>query len=139
MAEPTINDFLDVVRPDLNDRVDRLRRDIQRIVSEETARGISGNLVVRVLDRSDEEFDAGVKAAFRSLKRVSEMTTLDPAELRQSTGLLLMNFVHGVKSIIKPERLKRTAAPRMIVMATGSEGGTFCGRGALSTQPARGK
>ncbi len=114
MAEPTINDFLDIVRPDLNDRVDRLRRDIQRIVSEETARGISGNLVVRVLDRSDEEFDAGVKAAFRSLKRVSEMTTLDPAELRQSTGLLLMNFVHGVKSIIEPERLKRTAAPEVV-------------------------
>jgi hypothetical protein len=113
MAAPTINDFIDLVRSDLNDRVERLKRDIQRIGAEESARGIA-DYATRIFDLSKERFEQGVKAGFRSLEWASEKTMLDKSDLRQMTGQLLMNFLNMVKAVMRPEALKTTVTPSVV-------------------------
>ena len=114
MAEPAFNDLLDLIRPELDRRVELLRSAIRRIESEEFARGISENLVARVLDQSSEEFEAGALNAFRALKRVSQSTKLAPQNLFQLTVQSLENFALAIKAAANPEKLGRIVAPATI-------------------------
>jgi hypothetical protein len=114
MADPTLNDFLDLVRPELDRRAQFLRKAVAQIESEQAGRGISGNLVAHILDRSDEEFEAGAKDAFRALRRISDATKLDAGSLLQLTVQSLENFVLAIKAASDPEKLKRIVAPAAI-------------------------
>ena len=68
MAEPILNDYLGLIRPELDRQAQLLKKAVARIESEEAIRGISGNLVARVLDQIDEVFDDSAKGTFRALR-----------------------------------------------------------------------
>jgi hypothetical protein len=114
MAEPILNDYLGLIRPELDRQAQLLKKAVARIESEEAVRGISGNLVARVLDQIDEVFDDSAKVTFRALRRVSDTTRLDPDDLFQLTVQSLENFVLAIKAVGNPEKLKRIVAPAMV-------------------------
>ena len=110
IADPTLNDFLDLIRPELEKSVERFRRSVRAIENREAARGISGNLISAVLDAAKEALETAVIGTFREVRRISATARLDRNELRNLTVQALTNFLEAIKAITAPERLKQLAA-----------------------------
>ena len=86
VAEPTLNDFLDLIRPPLDKQIDGLRRAVAMFSSEAARLGPpTPKLVEQVLDRCNETFEVGADQTFYTLRRISNITSLDQAQLFQHT------------------------------------------------------
>lgn len=115
--QPTINDFLDLLRVPLGKAVERALRGFEEELNAASRTGFGGNTIRRVLDRTQEEFESSVAAALTTLKRVRDATDLDASTLRGLTAQELENFLLQMKSIIQAERLRvRPGSPQMAVI-----------------------
>jgi ribosome-associated translation inhibitor RaiA len=116
MAMPnlTINEFIDLGRPDLNRRAERLKAELRQIRSEESGRTNADNYVARVFERTTDHFEEGVKAAFGLAKWASANTSLNPQDLRQTIGQLLLNFTNQIKALIEPDTLKTLVGAKVV-------------------------
>lgn len=83
--------------------------------SEEARRGpLTRKLVDQVLDRCIETFEVGADQTFYTLRRISNITSLDQAQLFQHTIQALENFVLAIKSASKADTLKAIAKPSLV-------------------------
>jgi hypothetical protein len=102
-AEPTIDDFLELIDWHIAKALDRAERSVNRVMSEASGKGTlySGGTVTLIIEAVRTEFEAGVDAAFGELKRVISKTNLDPRELRQHTAQRLTQFATDAKAGVR--------------------------------------
>jgi hypothetical protein len=100
-AEPTIDDFLELVDWHISKALDRAGQAVTRVRGEASARGRlnSGMAVIFSIEAVRKEFDSGVEAVLGELKRVARKTKLDRDDLRQNAFKRLENFVTAAKAV----------------------------------------
>src|ERR1035437_4650951 len=101
-TEPTINDYIDLIRAPLTDALDHLRTSV-RTIENTTSRGQTGNRVSQILQRGKQDFETAAVSTFQELRRVVNSTKLDRKQLRDLTVQELTNFLMGVKAVIDPD------------------------------------
>jgi hypothetical protein len=100
-AQPTINDYLDLIRVPLDEAIQRSRNAYENELRSAARTGQSGNAIRRILDLCRQEFEKSVAGTLAALKRVRETTNLDNTELRQLTAQTLENFALGMKALVR--------------------------------------
>jgi hypothetical protein len=95
-AEPTIDDFLQLIDWHIAKALDRADRSVNRVMSEASGRGTlySGGTIILTIEAVRTEFEAGIDAA----PRVISKTNFDPRELRQHTAQRLTQFATDAKA-----------------------------------------
>jgi hypothetical protein len=107
--DPTINDFLDLVRPKLSAIAERLQWERKAIENRQFSKGQTGAGIRQILDETKKAFEQGVTEAFSDLRRVADSTKLDRQDLRQTTLQELANFLLSIRAVADGERLKTHA------------------------------
>ncbi len=107
-TEPTINDFLDCIRPQLDRAIERAHKAVAQVEAQAAKAGSlqSGRTIILIFDEVKKEFDSGILTALGELKRAVNRTKLDRRELRQHTYQCLMNFAIAAKAVTKSDKLK---------------------------------
>ncbi len=114
--EPTINDYLDLLRVPLGRAVERAHRAFEEELNASSQTGRGGNTIRRVLDRLQQEFETSVTAALASLKRVQETTALNRSDMRQLTAQELEIFARQMKATVQIARFGQVpAAARALI------------------------
>jgi hypothetical protein len=100
-AEPTIDDFLELIDWHISKALDRAGQAVSRVRGEASAHGRlnSGMAVIFSIEAVRKEFDSGVEAVLGGLKRVARKTKLDREDLRQNAFKRLENFVTAAKVV----------------------------------------
>ena len=106
---PTVNDFLDLIRPALSDTVEQLRREIQTIENGMISQGQTGAGIRSILDAGRNLLKQGIEHTLETLRHVEGTGRIERSQLRQVTYQELGNFSLAVKSVMKPDRLKSLA------------------------------
>jgi hypothetical protein len=100
-AEPTINDFLQLIDWHISKAQDRASQAVNQVRREAAARGTlnSGGTVIFGVQAVRKEFDSGVEAVLGELKRIIQTTKLDSDKLRESAEQRLTNFAIAAKAV----------------------------------------
>src|SRR6476620_7696774 len=100
-AEPTINDFLQLIDWHISKAQDRASQAVNQVRREAAARGTlnSGGTVIFGVQAVRKEFDSGVEAVLGELKRTIQTTKLDSDKLRESAEQRLTNFAIAAKAV----------------------------------------
>lgn len=100
-AEPTIQDFLELIDWHISKALDRATQRVSQVRGEAAGHGRlnSGMTVILSVEAVRKEFDSGVEAVLGELKRVARKTKLDREDLRQNAFRRLENFITAAKAV----------------------------------------
>jgi hypothetical protein len=98
-ANPTIKDFVARIDWHLSKALDKAKRDVSRVRSEMTGRGmLSSSVAVRLsVEAAQAVFEAGVDEALGELRRMIRETVLDDHEMRTIVEQRLRRFLAEAK------------------------------------------
>jgi hypothetical protein len=115
-AEPTINDFLDLIDWHIAKARGRAVQSVNQVRGTAAASGalVSGRTVILICEAVRREFDSGVDAVLGELKRVIRTTKLDRADLRQHAVQRLMNFEIAAKAIARTPETSDSAMSKYL-------------------------
>jgi hypothetical protein len=106
-AEPTINDFLELIDWHIARATDCMLRAVNQVAGEFTGAFHGSRRVLCSIEAALTEFEAGVDATLGELKRVITKTArLDPHELRQAAAQRLENFAVAAKDAARVDRYR---------------------------------
>jgi hypothetical protein len=99
-AEPTIDDFNDLIEWHLDKALERAARAVTEVRGEFARAGgvLHSGAVTHSLEAARREWDSGAEAVLGELRRVVRITNLDRNELRQHTVQSLMGFAGRAKA-----------------------------------------
>jgi hypothetical protein len=100
-AEPTIQDFLELIDWHIREALDRATQSVNQVRGKASGHGRlnSGTTVILSVEAVRKEFDSGVEAVLGELKRVARKTKLDREDLRQNAFGRLENFITAAKAV----------------------------------------
>jgi hypothetical protein len=107
-AEPTTNDFLELIDWHIAKAKDRAARAVNEMRGKAAAAGRfhSGATAIQSIEHARTEFDAGVDAVLGELERVAQSTKLNRAVLRQLAVQRLEEFAAAAKVISQAEEFR---------------------------------
>ena len=107
-AEPTTNDFLELIDWHIAKARDRAARAVNEVRGKATHAGAfhSGGTAMHSIERARTEFDVGVDAVLGELKRVTQSTKLNRDDLLQLAVQRLEQFAIAAKAISQAEQFR---------------------------------
>ena len=115
-AEPTTNDFLELIDWHIAKAQDRAARALNEVRGKAAAAGRfqSSATAIHSIERARTEFDAGVDAVLGELKRVAQSTKLNRDDLRQLAVQRLEKFATAAKAISQAEQFRSMGLSQQI-------------------------
>ena len=115
-AEPTTNDFLELIDWHIAKAQDRAARAVNEVRGKAAAAGRfqSGATAIHSIERARTEFDVGVDAVLGELKRVAQSTKLNRDDLRQLAVQRLEKFATAAKAISQAEQFRSMGLSQQI-------------------------